>query len=251
MLRIREILVILVVLAVAGGVYAWKAEALPHIDLNGGPDISRQAQAHILHGDKNGGGHLYGTGKPCKTEFPQDWDASDIISHVRKTAANDNLNWKKEKNGYYTATDNIGGVKMRVVLDKKRDGVVTAYPVNGKANACKSNRKAKSATRKQKGNVVAQSTTTHEFLPAQRKPTILKHGKYNRAGNCFRSCRRAVLAHCPQALIVTPENGHGCCARIDHPYFAGSALAQINNALFVKGTAIIDFDSNALVVAHI
>lgn len=138
---------LLVVFALIVGVLAyggWKFPAISDaLNIANGPEISKKAQTHILHGDNNGGGHLHGTGKPCKTEFPKQWDEAEIISNVRAVAANDNLDWKRQKNGYYVATDKVDDVKVRVVLDKERDGVVTAYPINVESNAC--NTKAKTA----------------------------------------------------------------------------------------------------------
>lgn len=134
----KGLIAIAIIAAVAIGTGAWKfPEISQAVKLTGAPEISKEAQAHILHGDKRGGGHLYGTGKPCKTEFPKDWDEAEIIGNVRKVAANDNLKWKKQRNGYYTATDKVGDIRMKVVLDKEKDDVVTAYPVNGKPNTCK------------------------------------------------------------------------------------------------------------------
>ncbi len=37
---------------------------------------------HILDGDRWGGGHRHGTGRPGKTEFPAGWDDEKIIGHV-------------------------------------------------------------------------------------------------------------------------------------------------------------------------
>lgn len=44
--------------------------------------------AHILDGDPvgDGGGHLHGTGRPGKTEFPPDWDEDRIAAAVLHTA---------------------------------------------------------------------------------------------------------------------------------------------------------------------
>ncbi len=139
----KGLLGLIVMAAVMFGLGVWQ---LPQFSF-GAPAISKQAELHILHGDRKGGGHLYGTGKPCKTEFPQDWDEAEILGNVRRIAANDNLRWKKQKNGYYVASDMIDDVKVRVVLDREKDGVVTAYPINGKPNACNTN-SSKSAGRK-------------------------------------------------------------------------------------------------------
>ena len=98
--------------------------------------LSEQAKKHILYGTRGGGGHKYGVGKACKSEFPQDWNDGKILSTVEKIAANDNLNWKKQSNGYYVADEMVQGVKVRVVLNGNKSSVVTAYPLNGKRNAC-------------------------------------------------------------------------------------------------------------------
>lgn len=150
----KGIFVAVIVAAVIIGIGGWKFPQISKsIDLHGGPGVSQEAREHILHGDKTGGGHLYGTGIACKTEFPKDWNEAAVIGNIKKIAANDNLPWKKEKNGYYTATDKVDGVKVRVVLDKERDDIVTAYPVSGKANACKP--AAKTASVHKKARVIA------------------------------------------------------------------------------------------------
>lgn len=98
--------------------------------------IPPRREAHILYGDASGGGHKAGIGKPCKSEFPADWNDDKIIGTIGRIAANDNLFWKEEPNGYYTAEQSIEGVRIRVVLDKEKDDVVTGYPVNVKRNPC-------------------------------------------------------------------------------------------------------------------
>lgn len=90
----------------------------------------------MLHGDQRGGGHLHGTGKPCKSEFPADWDADEVTAHVKSVAANDNLDWEKQDNGYYVAEQAVEGIRVRVVLNRDRSGIVTAYPTNVKRNPC-------------------------------------------------------------------------------------------------------------------
>lgn len=99
-------------------------------------DISAAREKHILYGDATGGGHKFGAGKPCKSEFPQDWDDTKIIGTIERIAANDNLFWKEEPNGYHSAEQSVDGVRIRVVLDKQKDDVVTGYPVNRKRNPC-------------------------------------------------------------------------------------------------------------------
>ncbi len=99
-------------------------------------NISQKREVHILYGDNRGGGHLYGIGKPCKSEFPKDWDEEKIITTVKKLAANDNVVWSKQRNGYFTSEQMVDDLNVRVVLDKEKDDVITAYPVNVTRNPC-------------------------------------------------------------------------------------------------------------------
>lgn len=98
--------------------------------------VTEQRKIHILYGDATGGGHLYGMNKPCTSEFPPEWRADDIIARVTAHAANDNLGWKKQKNGNYAAEAADRGLKIRIVVNADRTEVVTAYPVNVKRNPC-------------------------------------------------------------------------------------------------------------------
>ncbi len=100
------------------------------------PALTRQSEIHILYGDDRGGGHLHGTGKPCKSEFPADWDKQDVIDNVKKIAANDNLSWEEQSNGYHVAEQMVDDIEVRVVLNRDRTRIVTAYPTNVQRNAC-------------------------------------------------------------------------------------------------------------------
>lgn len=100
------------------------------------PRLSQQRSRHILYGDHTGGGHLYGVNALCKSEFPMDWSAEEIIAAVKTLAANDNMRWSRAKNGYYTAEHWVRGVQIRVVLDREKDDIITAYPVNRPRNDC-------------------------------------------------------------------------------------------------------------------
>lgn len=98
--------------------------------------LTEQAKIHILYGDATGGGHIYGTKRPCKSMFPEEWDADKIISSVELLAANDNLNWRQQKNGKYVAEDKIDGVNVRVVMGSERTKVITSYPLNAERTPC-------------------------------------------------------------------------------------------------------------------
>lgn len=98
--------------------------------------VSKSRRTHILYGDSSGGGHLYGTGTPCKSEFPKSWSKHTVIKKIDLIAANDNLNWKRQYNGYYVAEQKVSGVQVRVVKGRQNKQVITAYPINTKRNPC-------------------------------------------------------------------------------------------------------------------
>lgn len=108
-------------------------------DFNQAAYISDQRRIHILYGDHTGGGHLYGTATPCKSEFPKSWNEEKIIKEITLIAANDNLDWEKQRNGYHVAETNVGQVELRVVKDRDNEKVITAYPLNTGRNPCPAN----------------------------------------------------------------------------------------------------------------
>src|SRR5690242_1619196 len=57
------------------------ADRPPAEDIN----VSAERTTHILDGDKTGGGHRHGVGKPGKTEFPASWGDEKIMGHVLDT----------------------------------------------------------------------------------------------------------------------------------------------------------------------
>ena len=101
--------------------------------------ISDNRAAHILYGDHSGGGHKFGAGRPCKSEFPEKWTDQKIIGTVSRIAANDNLNWRQENNGYYVIENIVEGVNVRVVMAENRQNIITAYPINMPRNPCPAN----------------------------------------------------------------------------------------------------------------
>ena len=108
-------------------------------DFKNASHISPERREHILHGDITGGGHLHGTGAPCKSEFPKHWGEETIIKEVEMIAANDNLNWEQQRNGYYVTEQNVGTVKVRVVKARNGEDVITSYPTNVQRNPCPAN----------------------------------------------------------------------------------------------------------------
>lgn len=108
-------------------------------EFNRASHISEQRAQHILYGDATGGGHLYGVGKPCKSEFPKHWNEQTILKEVELIAANDNLNWEQQRNGYYVTEQRVGTVNVRVVKARNAEDVITAYPTNVQRNPCPAN----------------------------------------------------------------------------------------------------------------
>lgn len=100
------------------------------------PVLTAERAKHILYGDKTGGGHLHGIGNPCKSEFPAHWSKDEIINNITRAAANDNIDWKEQANGYATTEAQIEDLKVRIVIDSDTNKIITAYPVNVPRNVC-------------------------------------------------------------------------------------------------------------------
>jgi hypothetical protein len=87
---------------------------------------SEQAWIHILKGDTNGGGHLFGVGVDGKTEAPESWDQEvfrEAILAVQKGGNERKLYGVSRYEGLYR------DVVFRVVLDE--DELSSAYPLRG------------------------------------------------------------------------------------------------------------------------
>jgi hypothetical protein len=68
---------------------AWNTDAVedhPDRPLLDSVRTTPERTKHILDGDKWGGGHRHGTGRPGKTEFPAGWDDDKIMKNVRDVA---------------------------------------------------------------------------------------------------------------------------------------------------------------------
>ncbi|MEV0648962.1 EndoU domain-containing protein [Phytomonospora sp. NPDC050363] len=93
---------------------------------------------HILHGDINDqtkGGHLFGTGRPGKTEFPEGWDEDRVMDEVKSVTDNPASTPVKRYNENgddigWTVSGTRDGVQIQVHLN--RDGSIwSAYPTGG------------------------------------------------------------------------------------------------------------------------
>ena len=140
--RIPPLLAIAIIVILCAGAYSVSGVHVnkTHVNIHDRDIvITAERRGHILYGDAKGGGHLYGVNRPCKSEFPASWDAAEIIQTVRQIAANDNLSWQQQNNGYYVAEDEHKSIDVRVVLGPQQTKVITAYPVNVKRNPCPKN----------------------------------------------------------------------------------------------------------------
>jgi hypothetical protein len=87
-------------------------------------------KAHIL------ANHKSGTSVACKSEFPATWNDEKIIETLKALAANDNVDWKQEDNGYFVGEQEIDGLKVRAVVNREDNTIVTGYPISVELNPC-------------------------------------------------------------------------------------------------------------------
>ncbi len=110
-----------------------------HAAAQSDPVLTQQRLRHITDGDHTGGGHLSGTGAPCKSEFPPHWTREKIAHDLPLIAANDNLRWQDstQGNGYQVAeAATADGLVVRIVVNPRSNEIITAYPVNVRRNPC-------------------------------------------------------------------------------------------------------------------
>jgi Bacterial EndoU nuclease len=99
--------------------------------------ISPERKTHILDGDKTGGGHRPGTGKPGKTEFPASWDDKKIIDAVVDVAQRPDLPPKhQERNDRWVVRGTRDDVRIVVIVEP--DGPIwTSWPPPGSPGVVK------------------------------------------------------------------------------------------------------------------
>jgi hypothetical protein len=94
--------------------------------------ISWSDLIHVCHGDENDirkGGHLAGTGRPGKKEFPPGWDDGDVRTALTAVAsAPDTI--ASVRRGKFKAHGEYRGVEIDVIV--RRDGSIEAgWPTSG------------------------------------------------------------------------------------------------------------------------
>lgn len=94
--------------------------------------LSWSARLHIVYGDDdnpNSGGHLHGTGRPGKTEFPPGWDEDKIADEAASVADDPDEVYALPKGGWQ-AVGVRDGVTIEVIV-RPNGRIATGYPVSG------------------------------------------------------------------------------------------------------------------------
>jgi hypothetical protein len=99
--------------------------------------VSAERRAHILDGDRTGGGHRHGVGSPGKTEFPADWDDVKIIENVLSVSRSpDQRPARQNWNDRWRVQGKREGVDIVAIV--AADGLVwTAWPREGSPGVVK------------------------------------------------------------------------------------------------------------------
>jgi len=93
--------------------------------------VSPERTTHILDGDKTGGGHRHGVGKPGKTEFPGSWNDEKIMSHVLDVVRRpDSAPVLQHRNNRWICSGNRDGVEVTAIVLRSGE-IWTAWPEEG------------------------------------------------------------------------------------------------------------------------
>ena len=92
--------------------------------------LSPERAAHILDGDRWGGGHRSGTGRPEKTEFPASWDDSRIVDLITNVTCSPDRPPVLQPNDRWRVFGERDGVGITVIVQP--DGRIwAAWPDEG------------------------------------------------------------------------------------------------------------------------
>ena len=102
--------------------------------------VSPERASHVLDGDRWGGGHRHGTGRPEKTEFPAHWDDKRIIERIMDVARFPDAQPVLQANNRWRAEGERDGVAMTVIV--RPDGRIwSAWPEEGSPGVTRNPRK--------------------------------------------------------------------------------------------------------------
>ncbi|WP_375552746.1 RHS repeat-associated core domain-containing protein [Rhodophyticola porphyridii] len=85
---------------------------------------------HILDGDRTGGGHRAGTGRPGKTEFPPSMSDDEILGAIEEVAKNGDVRGPARTPGGVRVGGVVDGIEIEVVVGPD-GGIRTGWPVSG------------------------------------------------------------------------------------------------------------------------
>jgi Bacterial EndoU nuclease len=106
--------------------------------------VSPDRSSHILDGDKYGGGHRHGTGRPGKTEFPPSWDDQKIVDVALDVARKpDQPPVLQDRNNRWICVGTRDSVEVSVIVLPGGD-VWTAWPEEGSPGVVRNPRKGTS-----------------------------------------------------------------------------------------------------------
>lgn len=91
--------------------------------------LDPQGEQHILEGDRTGGGHRAGTGRPGKSEFPSGWSDERIKGEISDVATDPASSRTPGRGGRTVVRGTRGGIDIEVIVDS-RGRIVTGYPTN-------------------------------------------------------------------------------------------------------------------------
>jgi hypothetical protein len=124
---------------------AWDVEVVGGHPERPPPDslhVAPERARHILDGDRWGGGHRHGTGRPGKTEFPSGWGDEKIIGHVMGVARNPDEPPVFQANRRWRVHGQRDGVGINVIVQP--DGRIwSAWPDAGSPGVVKNPRETK------------------------------------------------------------------------------------------------------------
>lgn len=93
------------------------------------PSISEAVRAHILDGDRHGGGHRYPTTKANKTEFPMGWDDEQILAAIQSVLTHPRI--VVAVSSWFVLYGETNRVRMMVRVERSSGAVLTAHPIDG------------------------------------------------------------------------------------------------------------------------
>jgi hypothetical protein len=85
---------------------------------------------HILDGDRWGGGHRHGAGRPGKAEFPASWDDEQTIGHIMDVARHPDARPVWQPNHRWRLRGERDAVDVTVIV-KPDGGIWAAWPEEG------------------------------------------------------------------------------------------------------------------------